>query len=113
MEAATGILRQLTLGNVCGEHAKKGVVLDSRTMITASDSFGGRQFGYALVSTNDQELNLQIDPLVQCGVAKRDIFMDKISGAKSDRSGLGYCMEDWQPGNRLVVCQHLRLGCKP
>ena len=41
-------------------------------------SFGGRRFGYVRVSTDDQELNLQIDALVNCGIAKQNIFMDKI-----------------------------------
>jgi DNA invertase Pin-like site-specific DNA recombinase len=72
-------------------------------MINTSDSFGGRRFNYAPVSTDDQELNLQVDALVQCGIAKQNIFMDKISGAKSDRPGLGQCMEVLQPGDILVV----------
>lgn len=51
-----------------------------------------RRFGYARVSTDDQDLSLQIDALVQCGIPKQNIFMDKISGAKIDRPGLGNCM---------------------
>ncbi len=46
---------------------------------------------------------MQVDALVHCGIAKQNIFMDKISGAKSDRTGLGQCMEVLQPGDILVV----------
>ncbi len=70
----------------------------------------GRRFGYARVSTDDQDLSLQIDALVRCGIAKQNIFMDKISGAKSDRPGLGQCMEVLQPGDILVVWRLDHLG---
>ena len=72
--------------------------------------FAGRRFGYARVSTDDQDLSLQIDALVRCGIAKQNIFMDKISGAKSDRPGLGQCMKVLQPGDILVVWRLDRLG---
>ena len=39
--------------------------------------------GYARVSTDDQDLTLQIDSLVGLGVKRDDIFTDKISGAKT------------------------------
>jgi len=40
------------------------------------------------VSTQDQDLALQIDALIRCGVAKERIFTDKASGAKHQRPGL-------------------------
>ena len=48
----------------------------------------GRSFGYARVSTDDQDLTLQIDALTQHGILKSNIFRDKLSGAGSDRPGL-------------------------
>ena len=41
---------------------------------------GGRLLGYARVSTDDQDLSLQIDALESHGIAKSLIFMDKLSG---------------------------------
>ena len=43
----------------------------------------GRMVGYARVSTDDQDLSLQIDALIRHGIAKNEIFMDKLSGAKT------------------------------
>ena len=48
----------------------------------------GQLCGYARVSTDDQDLSLQIDALTKHGIPKSNIFMDKMSGAKSDRRGL-------------------------
>ena len=48
-----------------------------------------RQFpmlvGYARVSSNGQELQLQLDALKKAGVAKADVFTDKVCGAKAAR----------------------------
>jgi len=53
---------------------------------TAPD--GSRLVGYARVSTGGQDLDLQLDALAKCGVAKELIFTDKASGASRDRMGL-------------------------
>ena len=42
----------------------------------------GRLIGYARVSTDDQDLTLQIDSLTGMGINPDDIFTEKISGAK-------------------------------
>ena len=77
---------------------------------TLERHLAGSRFGYARVSTDDQDLSLQIDALVRCGIPKQNIFMDKISGAKSDRPGLGNCMQILEPGDILVVWRLDRLG---
>ena len=69
-----------------------------------------RLFGYARVSTDDQDLSLQIDALQQHGIPKTAIFMDKVSGAKTERPGLTKCLESLTSGDILVVWRLDRLG---
>lgn len=70
----------------------------------------GRLLGYARVSTDDQDLSLQIDALEKHGIAKSLIFMDKLSGARCDRPGLAKCLDALQNGDILVVWRLDRLG---
>jgi DNA invertase Pin-like site-specific DNA recombinase len=42
----------------------------------------GRLVGYARVSTDDQDLTLQIDSLTGLGINPNDIFTEKFSGGK-------------------------------
>src|SRR3954452_9187125 len=70
----------------------------------------GRLVGYARVSTDDQDLTLQMDSLLSLGVTDDDIFTDKISGAKTDRPELNACLAKLQQGDTLVVWRLDRLG---
>ena len=72
--------------------------------------FSGRLVGYARVSTDDQDLSLQMDSLIGLGVTQDDIFTDKVSGAKTDRPGFGACLAQLQQGDTLVVWRLDRLG---
>lgn len=69
-----------------------------------------RLVGYARVSTNTQELQLQTDALSKAGIPKRLIFVDKISGSKSERPGLDACLKEVREGDTLVVWRLDRLG---
>ena len=69
-----------------------------------------RLFGYARVSTDDQDLSLQIDALQQHGIPKTAIFMDKVSGAQTERPGLTKCLDSLTSGDILVVWRLDRLG---
>lgn len=69
-----------------------------------------RLIGYARVSTQDQDLNLQLDALLKAGCAKNEIFIDKISGSKSERPGLQKCLDEIQAGDTLLVWRLDRLG---
>ena len=70
----------------------------------------GRLFGYARVSTYDQDLSLQLDALTKHGVPTAHIYRDKMSGAKCDRPGLAKCLALLQKGDILVVWRLDRLG---
>ncbi len=64
--------------------------------------------GYARVSTEDQNLDLQFDALKKAGCEK--IFQDKISGMKEERDGLSQALEIVRSGDTLVVWKLDRLG---
>jgi DNA invertase Pin-like site-specific DNA recombinase len=64
--------------------------------------------GYARVSTDDQNLDLQRDALRQAGCKK--ICEDRISGAKAARPGLTLALEIARAGDVLVVWRLDRLG---
>lgn len=66
--------------------------------------------GYARVSTQDQELQLQLDALLKEGCDKSLIFVDKISGAKAERPGLDKCLTELKSGDTLLVWRLDRLG---
>jgi len=70
----------------------------------------GRAFGFARVSTDDQDLSLQIDALTKHGIPKSNIFTDKLSGARSDRPGLTQCLDALRPNDVLVVWRLDRRG---
>lgn len=64
--------------------------------------------GYARVSTDDQNLNLQRDALKQAGCSR--IYEDKLSGARVARPGLTKALEAARSGDVLVVWRLDRLG---
>lgn len=69
-----------------------------------------RLVGYARVSTNGQELALQMDALKKAGCKEELIFTDKVSGAKSERPGLDACIKKLKKGDILLVWRLDRLG---
>ncbi|MGV8892559.1 MAG: recombinase family protein [Burkholderiaceae bacterium] len=64
--------------------------------------------GYARVSTQDQNLDLQIEALTKAGCKK--LFDDKISGSSKERPGLTKALEMLREGDTLVVWKLDRLG---
>lgn len=73
-------------------------------------SSASRLIGYARVSTFDQNLDLQIDSLIKAGCNRKNIFVDKISGIKSERPGLNNCLAALSAGDILMVWRLDRLG---
>jgi DNA invertase Pin-like site-specific DNA recombinase len=66
------------------------------------------KIGYARVSTNDQDLALQLEALKQAGCEK--IYKDKASGTKEARPGLQEAFDFLREGDMLVVWRFDRLG---
>lgn len=64
--------------------------------------------GYARVSTDEQNLNLQIDALEQASCSK--IFTDTLSGANFNREGLKQALDYAREGDTLIIWRLDRLG---
>ena len=65
-------------------------------------------YGYARVSTRDQDLASQDAELRAAGCAK--VFKEKVSGARSDRPELAKLMRWMEPSDVLVVTRLDRLA---
>ncbi len=66
--------------------------------------------GYARVSKNEQNLDLQRDALLKAGCSEGNIFTDKITGTKAERRGLEQALSHLRSGDTLVVWRLDRLG---
>jgi DNA invertase Pin-like site-specific DNA recombinase len=66
--------------------------------------------GYARVSKNEQNLDLQRDALLKAGCLEKNIFTDKITGTKTDRIGLEQSLTHLRSGDAFVVWRLDRLG---
>lgn len=70
----------------------------------------GRNYGYSRVSTSDQDYQLQVDSLIKYGCDERDIYCEKISGAKRDRPELNKVLSLLREGDALCVYRLDRLA---
>jgi len=66
------------------------------------------KFGYARVSKDTQDLEVQIQRLKEVGCD--EIFMEKVSGAKEDRSELSSLLHKLRKGDTICVVRIDRLG---
>jgi DNA invertase Pin-like site-specific DNA recombinase len=66
--------------------------------------------GYARVSTNEQNLDLQRDALLKAGCDPQNILTDKITGSKEERKGLEQALGRLREGDTFVVWRLDRLG---
>ena len=66
------------------------------------------KIGYARVSTDDQNMSLQLDALQAAGCDK--IFTDQLSGVTTKRPGLDEALAALQTGDVLTVWRLDRLG---
>lgn len=67
-----------------------------------------RRFGYARVSTDDQNLDLQRDALSRAGCDR--LYEEKVSGKSAGRPQLTECLADLREGDTLLVWRLDRLG---
>ena len=68
-------------------------------------------YGYARVSTEDQELGLQVSALTDAGVATCDIVQEKASGKEgAERRKYAALLAQLRDGDKLVVWKVDRLG---
>lgn len=68
------------------------------------------ELGYARVSTTKQDLGRQIDALVRVGIDSANIYVDRKSGATTDRPGLTALLEYARDGDVIVTHTLDRLG---
>jgi DNA invertase Pin-like site-specific DNA recombinase len=66
------------------------------------------KIGYARISTDDQNLNLQLDALKAAGCER--LFTDTASGAKAERPGLAEALAFTREGDVLIVWRLDRLS---
>ncbi|WP_173918970.1 recombinase family protein [Halobacillus sp. Marseille-Q1614] len=67
-------------------------------------------FGYARVSTKDQNLHMQFDALKKYGVEEKNIYSEKITGTKKDRPAFTEMMKYLRDGDTVVVYKLDRIG---
>ena len=68
------------------------------------------KFGYARVSTREQNEARQIEALREYGIDERNIYVDKISGVASNRPALQELMDYLREDDTLVVLSFDRLA---
>ena len=68
---------------------------------------------YARVSTDDQDLSLQIEAFKKLGAHDDNIHVEKKSGASDKRPGLELALKDLREGDTFVVWKLDRMGRSP
>jgi|TARA_B100001093_G_C26472306_1_gene861171 DNA invertase Pin-like site-specific DNA recombinase len=67
-------------------------------------------FGYGRVSSTDQNPDLQINALIDAGVPKENIFIEKKSGKNMDRPKLKELRSKLRKGDTITIWKLDRLG---
>ena len=69
-----------------------------------------RLIGYARVSTYGQTLDAQLDQLRAAGCSSRNIYREKVTGARADRRELLRMLDRLEPGDVVTVTRIDRLA---
>lgn len=67
-------------------------------------------YGYARVSTREQNLDRQMDALAKRGIVASNVFSDKATGANFERPGYSALIDSLKKGDLVVVASVDRLG---
>jgi DNA invertase Pin-like site-specific DNA recombinase len=67
-------------------------------------------YGYARISTQEQNESRQLTLFVELGIAPENVFVDKLSGKNTDRPALRHMMSKLQRGDKVVVESYSRLA---
>ena len=70
----------------------------------------GKIYGYVRVSTKEQNEDRQLLALLECGVPKENILIDKQSGKDFNRPKYRHLMKKMKPGDTLIIKSIDRLG---
>ena len=62
------------------------------------------------MSTEDQNLNRQIDALLDAGIDRRNIYKEKVTGTKKDRPMLTKMIDELQEGDTVIITELTRLS---
>ena len=71
---------------------------------------GARLIGYARVSTEEQNLDMQLSALERAGVHQDNIWFETVSGVKKRRPERDLALADARPGDVVLVYKLDRLG---
>lgn len=74
------------------------------------DEPSARLIGYARVSTDDQDVAMQIKALVRFGVKESDIYSESMSGSKKNRPELMRALRAVRAGDTFVVWKFDRIA---
>ncbi len=66
--------------------------------------------GYARVSTQEQNLDRQIDALESAGVNRKHLYCEKMTGTKSDRPELNRLLDDLETGDTVIISDLTRIS---
>lgn len=66
--------------------------------------------GYARVSTEEQNLDRQIDALTAAGVDKRNLYQEKITGTRRDRPELNQMLSELQADDTVIITDLTRIS---
>jgi DNA invertase Pin-like site-specific DNA recombinase len=67
-------------------------------------------FGYARVSTTEQNLDLQLDAFLKEGIDRKNIYTDKVSSSQEERKSLSKLLDYARDGDTIVVWKLDRLA---
>jgi DNA invertase Pin-like site-specific DNA recombinase len=68
------------------------------------------KYGYARISTIEQNADVQLRALQRAGVERKNIFKDEIPGATTKRPAVLRCLKKLQEGDTLIVWKLDRLA---